>query len=44
VIRHARWIAEGRVHPRGPKDIPLAVGNWVDPVAQALHAIRNGRQ
>ena len=42
VIRHARWICEGKVHPRGPQDIPAAVASWVDPVGYCLQAIRNG--
>jgi hypothetical protein len=41
VIRHARWIAEGKLHPASPADIPANVMPWVDPVGEVLFRLRN---
>jgi hypothetical protein len=41
VIRHARWICEGKVHPVSPADIPASVAPWIDPVGEVLWHLRN---
>lgn len=42
MLRHARWIVEGYIHPVTLSDIPLPVAAWLDPVAFCLRAIREG--
>jgi len=43
-VRHCAWIVRGRVHPRGPQDIPLKVGNYLGMVAEVLNGIDESRR
>ena len=40
MIRYARWIVTGRLHPARLSDIPLRVIPWIDPVAAILRTLR----